>query len=321
MKKIWQYLIIQFLNATKHNFKKAVKLSNYHDADLNLKKASEPLLVPIYNRYHLLHQALINEYNAWKSAGGMQEGQTLNLDQLLEDAVKLLPQWEVDVQAAGPAFLKGTPNYVTIFPDGRKPFTTGSLDIRILAFKTLSTNMSPFVPLAALATTVMTTYTNLDGARDAQEGAKGTVKTDSGKVETARVNAMTMQWRDLGFSMDAFWDKPNYIESMFDLTTLRESRQHIFTGTLDPSENEGVLIHTFLGDDKLRLKSNGNATINFYLSNVPNGTNSTPVVVGPNIELETEISAFNVPDYGTYRYLTAVNQSVSDSTQYIVEVL
>jgi hypothetical protein len=321
MKKPWQYLVDQFLNSTHRNYKKAVKLSNYHDADLNIKKVTEPLLVPIYNRYHPLHLALINEYNAWKSAGGAQEGQTLNLDILLQDAIDMLPQWEVDVQAAGPTFLKGTPNYQTIFPDGRKPFTSGGIDLQVLAFNTLSANMAPFVPLAALSAAVLTLYTNLDAARDAQEGAKGTVKTDSGKVNTARINAMTMQWRNLGFAMDAFWDKLEYIESMFDLTTLRESRQHIFTGTLDPLENEAVLIHTFLGDDELKLKSNGPATINFFLSNVPNGTNSTPVAVGPNIELTTLISAFNVPDYGTYRYLTAVNQSASDSTQYIVEVL
>jgi len=321
MKKTWQYLFNQFLNATRDNYKKAVKLSNYHDADLNTKKATEPLLVPIYNRYHSLHQRLVTEYNAWKSAGGSQEGQTLNLDQLLDLAVGMLPQWEVDVQAAGAAFLKGTPNYKTIFPNGRKSFTRGSLDDRINAFDTLAKNMIPFPPLAALMATVAGVYTNLDGARDAQEGAKGTVKTGSGKVETARAAAMTMQWRNLGFSMDAFFDKIDYIESMFDLATLRESSQRIFTGTLDPSENEAVLIHTFLADDELRLKSNGNATINFYLSDVANGVNSTPVTVNDGAETVIQISAFNVPDYGTFRYLTAVNQSAGETTQYVVEVL
>jgi len=62
MKKLWQYLVNQFLNSTKKNYKKAVKLSNYHDADLNAKKATEPLLVLIYNRYHPLHVTLVTEY-------------------------------------------------------------------------------------------------------------------------------------------------------------------------------------------------------------------------------------------------------------------
>ena len=51
MKKLWKYLENQFESATFRNYKKAIQLSNYHDADLNTKKATQPLLVPIYNRY------------------------------------------------------------------------------------------------------------------------------------------------------------------------------------------------------------------------------------------------------------------------------
>ena len=321
MKKTWQYLENQFLNATRDNYKKAVKLSNYHDADLNTKKVSEPLLIPIYDRYHPLHLLLVKEYNLWKSAGGSQQGQTLNLDQLFGFAVGMLPQWEVDVQAAGASFMKGTPNFKALFPNGRKPFTKGSIDDRINAFETLSKNMLPFAPLAGIMATVAAVYTNLDKARDAQEGAKGNVKTGSGKVETARVEAMIMQWRDAGFAINTFWNKPEYIESMFDLVTLRESSQSRFTGTLDPSENEAVLIHTFAAGDQLKLKSNGNADIKFYLSNTPNGITGSPAPVDANVETVIDVTLFNAPDYSTYRYLTAVNQSTTDPTQYIVEVL
>ncbi len=83
MNTTWKYLVIQFLSVTNGNYKKAVKLSNYHDAALRAKAAQDPLLIPIYNRYHVLHLLLIKEYNLWKSAGGIQEGQTLNVEQML----------------------------------------------------------------------------------------------------------------------------------------------------------------------------------------------------------------------------------------------
>ena len=321
MQQQWKYLDNQFITATRSNYKKAVKLSNYHDADLNIKKATEPLLVPIYNRYNPLHLTLVNEYNAWKTAGGSQEGQTLNLVQLLDLAYSKIPLWDINVQAAGPAFMKGTPNYLAVFMNGRSPFTLGSIDDRINAYDTLVKNMAPFAPLAATMAQAAAVFTNLDKARDAQAGAKGTVKTGSGKVEAACKAAMTMQWRNLGFAMDAFWDKPLYIESMFDVQTLRESRQRIFTGTLNPSENEAVLIHTFLGDDEIKLKSNGNAAINFYLATTASGTNSKPVTADANTETVIVLSAFGISDYGTHRFLTAINQSASNSTQYEVEVL
>lgn len=321
MKKLWQYLANQFESATTKNYKKAIQLSNYHDANLNTKKATEPLLISIYNRYHSLHLTFVNEYNAWKSAGGRQEGHTLNLIQLLDLAFSKIPLWEINVQASGPTFMKGTPNYLAIFADGRSSFSRNSIAERINAYDTLAKNMIPFAPLAATMAQVAAVFTTLDAARIAQTGAKGSVKTSSGKVEAARKAAMTMQWRNLGFAMDAFWDKTKYIESMFDLQTLRETRQSIFTGTLDASENETVLIHTFLKDDKLRLRNNGNAVINFYLGTTTNSTNSTPVTVAANTEIVIAVSDFGAIDFGTHRHLTVVNQSQNDITLYEVQML
>ena len=82
MANSWKYLENQFNVSTKNNFKKAVKISIYHDAQLNTQKVIKPALVPIYNRYHPLHETLNTAYDQWKSAGGSQEGQTLNMTQL-----------------------------------------------------------------------------------------------------------------------------------------------------------------------------------------------------------------------------------------------
>jgi hypothetical protein len=241
MEITWKYLINQFLVVTNGNYKKTVKLSNYHDAALHTKMATEPLLIPIYNRYHPLHLLLVNEYNAWKSAGGTQEGQTLNVEQMLDAAYSNMPLWDITIQGIGPEFMAGTPNYLSIFMDGRKPFVNGSIDGRINAYDTLAINMVPYAPLAAVMAEVAAVYVTLDAARDAQLGAKSNLKTNSGKVETARINAMIMQWRNLGFCMDAFWDNLKFIESLYDLQTLREARQTIFTGALAPAEKKAVL--------------------------------------------------------------------------------
>ena len=101
MKKTWHYLINQFANTTVTNFKKALKLSNYHDA--LLKKAmtenpGDPDWAFLYNRYNPLHLTYANAYTKWKKAGGTQEGQTLNLDQLLLLLITKINKWDVQVQ-------------------------------------------------------------------------------------------------------------------------------------------------------------------------------------------------------------------------------
>ncbi len=317
MDTLWKYLQNQFVVATRDNFKKAVKLSNYHDADLNAKKATQPLLVAIYNRYHPLHLTLITEYNSWKSSQGSQKGKTSALEQLLEATYLNMNAWDVQVQVVFP---KGTPEYISIFPEGRKPFTKGSVDERINAYDTLAKNLEPYAPLATTRDAVAESYAALDAARDAQEGSKGNVKVDSGKVDAARMAVMTMQYRNLGFAMDNFTDNIDYIESMFDLETLRDSQQTHFTGTLQPSETKAVVTRTMLEDDTIRAKSNGNAIIKLYLASTPGGINSTAVEVLANEEKTFAASAFGSIDFATHRYLTVVNMSASETTQFIIDL-
>ena len=321
MNTTWKYLVIQFLSVTNGNYKKAVKLSNYHDAALRAKAAQDPLLIPIYNRYHVLHLLLIKEYNLWKSAGGIQEGHTLNVEQMLTIAYSNMPLWDITIQGTGVDFMAGTPNYLSIFNDGKKPFMNGSIDGRINAYDTLAKNMVPFVPLASIMGEVETVFDTLDEARDVQLGAKSNLKTSSNNVEEARIKAMTMQWRNLGFCMDVYWENLPFIESLFDLETLREGRQVIFTGALAPAENKAVLTRTFTVTEQLRLNNNGNAEIFLYLGTSPNGIESDAIKLIANEERTLLASEFGALDFSKHRFLTAVNQNPDRATQYEVELL
>lgn len=321
MNRKWKYLENQFLIVTNGNFKKAVKLSNYHDAVLKGKSLADTQLVPIYTRYHALHLALVQEYTSWKSAGGSQEGQTLRIEQMLEAAYGKMALWDITIQSTGADYMKGMPNYLAIFMDGRKPFTTHTIDSRVNAYDTLAKNMIPFPALAAVMADVEATFVALDEARDTQLAAKGIVKTGSANLEAARIEAMTMQWRNLGFAIDIFGDKPKYIESMFDLTTLRESPQRVFIGTVDPLENKAVLVHTFLADDQLRIKNKSNTALLFYLASEANGIDSTYYRAEPNTNVKIMASEFGTLDFTAHRYLTAVNESNNGTAHYEVEEL
>ncbi|MGE0638019.1 MAG: hypothetical protein AB7P01_16365 [Bacteroidia bacterium] len=333
METIWHYLLNQFLNATVNNYKKALKLSNYHDAYL-LKMMNENPMDPdwatLYNRYHPFHVAYVTEYTKWKTAGGVQKGQTLNLDQMLVLLVTKLNRWDAQVQSVA-GFEKGTPNYLTIFPQGYKPFNSGAKTARVNAVKVLAETLEPFSlvnpAILAIKGEVDLFYTQIDTARDTQEGAKGGTKQKSEEVENKRVDVMTEEYRDLGFLINKTAEDPERIAPFFELQVLRSHNQVLFTGTLDANENEPVLVHSFVADDELEFEITTTETVPastqvaFYLATTAGGTDSSPVFVGVNqAKLKIQASAFGISDYGTHRFLTAVNLSTHE-LHYKVELL
>lgn len=333
MEIIWHYLVNQFLNATVDNYKKALKLSNYHDAYLKKMMDDNPMQpdwATLYNRYHPFHLAFVDEYTKWKSAGGSQKGQTLNLDQLLNLLITKVNRWDAQVQLTS-GFEKGTPNFLAIFPQGHKPFITGAKTTRVSTVKELGENMQPFAlanpAIATVKAEVDAFYTILDDARDTQESAKGGTKQKSAEVENKRVVVMIEQYRDLGFLINKGAEVPSFIAPFFELNVLRGHNQVLFTGTLDAGENEPVLVHTFVTDDEITLEITSaaplpvDAQVQFYLATTAGGTDSTAVTVTAN---ETKITiqavAFSITEYGTHRYLTAINNT-SYELHYEVELI
>ena len=333
METIWHYLVNQFLNSTKENYKKMLKLSNYHDARLKKMMDDNPMepdWALLYNRYHPFHDMFVKAYPAWKAAGGTQKGQTLNLEQLLVLLINKVNKWDSLVQAVD-GFEKGTPNYLTLFPQGHLPFYTAPITAQVTAVKTLGESLAPFAlanpAIVPIKTLVDDFYTLLDGARDTQEGSKGGTKQKSAEVESKRIAVGTEQYRDLGFLINKGAEVPSYIAPFFELKVLRSHEQVHFTGTLDAGENESVLEHTFVDDDVMILEITTTDTVPaatqvaFYLATTPNGTDSTPVTVTANAaKIKVLASEFGAIDFATHRFLTAVN-STTFELHYVVELL
>lgn len=318
MEQTWKYVDDQFISATKKSYKKALKLSNYHDSALATASTHDPAILIIYNRYHPLHLNFITKYNQWISAGGSQEGQTLNVKQQLKIAKLKIVDWEVAIQVVYP---KTTPRYKSIFPDGRKPFNIGGVDSNINAFSILSLNIGIDPALAIVKAEVDAAYLLLDTARDNQEGAIAETKHGSGNVETARIEIMTMQYRDTAWVMDNYYtDRETMCNTLIDLQTLRDKQQSTYNATLAIGETKPMLVRTFVADDELRLKVDGEGPVVFYLATTAGGTDSTAVIRNTNQDEKALISEFNVSNYGTHRYLTAVNNS-GVVTHIVVEVV
>lgn len=318
---MWKYTSNQFIAATDRNYKKAIILNNYHVSALEKAKAANPADADIDKmllRYSPLAIKLIADYTEWKNLGGIKEASTLNLEQLLATLQTKMNIWEPAIQSK---FVKTTPEFKAILPNGRSGLTRGNKEERVLAVKNLSKALTGIADLAAIKTQVDAFYAQIEAARSTQLGSKSAKSKGSSAVASSIVDAMTMQYRNLGLLMDKHFNEPEIIESYFDLITLQESNQTSFTGTLDPAENEAVLVHTFLAGDELSIKITGNSAARFYLSNIANGVNSEMVQVAPGAAMVLDVAEFAVPDLTAYRFLTAVNPSNTDTLKYEVEVL
>jgi len=315
---MWSALDNPFDNGTKDNFKKGLKLDNYHEAVLRYLKDNDPDpdYTILHARYLPLHIAYNDGYTDWKLILGGRESKTKSVDILLEEMTVRIGDIDYEVQKV---YRDYTVEYKAIFPDGRKPFHRGGKEDRITAVETLAKSMQNDASLAAAHTLANDYFIDLNNAQDAQAGQASAVKTASANLETFRLAAMTAQWQNTGFMLNKFPDQPALIEPLFDLDLLRDNRQTLFTGTLAIGENKHILTHTFIFDDEIRVKIIGAGPIDLYLASVKNGTDSTKITAAGNTEQIILASQFGITEYGLNRHLTAINSS-GQITQFEVEI-
>lgn len=329
MEKDWHYLSNQLLKETEGSYKKAMQLSSYHNAILLARMTDEPTdpdWATLYNRYNPFHVSYSQLYTGWKRASGVQQGQTLGLDQLLKLLSTELDTWDAQIKSV-PGYAKGSAGHESLFPYGRRPFHQRAKTTRIAAVETLAKALADHPALAAVKTTVDAFRTQLTTAQGAQMGALGNTRSKSKEVEQARKAVMTEQYRNLGFLIDKLAGTPKAIAPFFDLHVLRQSNQVRYTGTLAPEASKAVLTHTFMADDEVRIRVRSAAEapagtlVHFYLATIPVGTDSTPVEVEADAAATViPVSAFNISDHAAHRHLTAVNANGME-LKYAVQLL
>ena len=303
----WRFLLNQMELETARNTKKAVVFSLFHDSALNSLKETYPDLLPLYERYHPLHLRFMDGYSNLDSSGGAKQGDRVSVELLLVSSKETLVNvWLVDILKV---HQKGSARYVAILPKGLAPFNYKGIDDRIAAYSTLAKNIGTEVALASTKAAVTAVYDNLLATRATQTAAKTDTKDTSGTLDDLRVVAMDMQYRNLGYIMDVFFDTKEVLcPLVFDLETLRINPQTLFTGKLLGSMKKAVLAHTFVATDTFSVKAT--QATKLYLSSTIGGTEGTFISVPANIKTTITVADFGVTDYANHRFLTIVNEAV-----------
>jgi hypothetical protein len=270
--KTWSPLQNPFLSATEKSFLNAMGISTYHDSALSASK-SDPFFLGLYNFYHPIHLSYKTAYDNWIQQGGKQQGDTLNLTQLLRLLSNTkIRQWDIKIQNQ---YAINTPAYTRLLPDRRKPFQSGSQIERIQAVQVLSQAIDTDESLATVKTDVDNFNTLIQSALLAQKESKTNTRNESSNVDMARVAMCNAQYSNLGAMIQKFYETPEKAEAYFDLVAIRRSQQTVFTGHVKAGGVYTILRHTFDDTDEITLTNPGNVPLKFYLApfkdSQPNG--------------------------------------------------
>jgi len=306
MLKIWSFESNPFLNVSKKNFKKAVKISTYTDAQLFARKA-DTFFGPIYLSYHVFHLALVAAYNTWKAQGGTVKGSTALLDiKLAELSPGKIGEWDLSIQGV---FKKNTPSYIAILPNGHKPFQTGEKLMRINAIEQLKKNLTGIVALAAVLTDVTTFYDEIVLANTTQQGSKGTKYSYSAAILLIIKTTMEELYAILGDCMRHFKANPVEVRTLFDLDTIRSQQQSVFTGIVPLNGHTLIVERLMLPNDSFDAIVDGATSLGFYRAiNKEDSSNGYTLITVDSMTNRT----INGTDFKTdvsNKYLCVVNTS------------
>jgi hypothetical protein len=316
MKRTWLYLNNPFLTATVKSFRLAVRISTHHDSAL-LAGSADAYIAALYAVYHPIHVALMDAYNAWVAQGGLQQGKTLNLNQLMKQLSNTkINAWDAAIQVVYPV---DTPTYMGLLPNGHGPFQKGTQTQRMAAVSALIDAIGTDASLAPIKAAIVAFNTLLTNANTGQKGSISITRTLSDAMDAARITMCTTQYADLGSMMNHWPDATDNIEQYYDLEAIRKGAQVFFTNTVKALKIKFIAKRTFVDTSKIKITNTGLVPLKFYLSE--NKTNPAPdsaIKVLPG-----EIREVFAPELGpiTNLHLRVYNPDSVSTGEYDVELI
>lgn len=294
MARLWHFLINTFLVVTEKSTKLMMILSPDHRARLQAESA-DPDILAMLNLFIPIDNALAEAYEAWVSATGFYRGATLAFENLLTELSDAkLDQWIPQVQVI---YSDNTPEYLTLFPNGRAPFTSGAYDIRINTVKALGDNLTAYPALAATKTNVDNFHTSLLSKRADQQEKEQDVRVTSDMLEIERVNTGIAMYANLGGLMKKYAATPAQIDRFFDLPLIQNppKDKNTFPVIVAGGDTANIIDGGFTDTTQFKLFNTGDTAGRFFTSTSATGTSGTGIELAPNTSTTVVATALGDP--------------------------
>ncbi len=299
-----------FENVTVDNYIKMRGIALFTKAVLTARQA-ETGIAPILAAYSPICDAYVIKYDDWVESEGEHIGSSTTLDTLFDTlSAPNARKWDNAIQDV---YDLGTNDYRRLLPHRRGPFQSGNRDERQSAVNALITAIGADLALATLKGQIQAFATSLSNALLLHEGNMGATSILSDEVEAARI--VTAQAMFGAFASLCLLNLTNLknVDSYFDLPNIQHKKQTIFNLHIPAGSFRFIFIHTFKPTDTFEVENNGDANLDFGVSQTRTQPFSGPPflsVSGHSTSTGTGTQVMN----GTYRFFMVVNSSGQDGS-------
>lgn len=296
----WAYLQNPFDNVTKRNFKKMFLLATDHFDKLKQQAPGNPQIQALLDFGQENFDAYIEQYRKGSTDSATYRMKTATFENMIAElSGTLIRRWDVTIQVLYDVV---DPIYKALLPNGRKPFQSGSYDLRIDQVFSLADRLKEFPDLRELEETIRTFGDRLIESRTAQQGVDGVEKTNSDDLEMKRQALAHTMHGIFGSLVRLYYDNPARVESFYDLQYLRSNGsrtedditpREAITIMLPPTEKTTLLAGKVLTNDTIRITNTGSTSFSAYMTLDPLATPTNMILVEPGQMLTFTAAAVN----------------------------
>jgi hypothetical protein len=266
------------------------------------------------------YQQLLPYYNAFNEAydskfgnQAQHKGNTKLLSQQLKSLTSnKIHAWDIKIQNV---YLKTTPEYTIIFPQGLTPFSSLPIDRRIKYLGNAVAMMGNYSSLSVVCDEMNQFYLDLVKARNNQEQKDGNVNDSRGDVMQKAYDLADEIYALLGEFMAKYKKNPLLIDAYFPVFLLRKKRKSTndtndFYDILIPKADKKEGGFNFKNTEKINFYITGNTSLEIYFvadKNAPKPGNT--IILAPQ-----DIKTILISDYASLddRFLIIENLSATE---------
>jgi hypothetical protein len=316
----WQAEQNQFDNCTKQSKKRMNIISSDHNAKLLAQIADHEILV-LYDFFHPKYLSFTAKYSEWKLLKAAYKGATQATENLLKElASDKIENWDIRIQVV---YRKGTPEYLALIPNGRKPFQSLAYELRLSAVETLISSIGDDVALVPLKTDVEAFYALIVAARDNQQGKEGLVDSLSVQLEQERVDCSQAMYYTLGGLMQKYYQNTELISGFYDMDNIRQTGKdeeepaEPYILSIEPLETKEAGI-TFDDTTRFLFTNTGAVPLTIFTDGSTPEVPANPFILNAGEETEKLATELGEAE-NRYLYILNNNPDLSGSIEILVE--
>lgn len=177
------------------------------------QEQSNPLILPLYNRTVAPVNEYKNAYSTWFTARNFYRGKTAAFEQKVAAIPSKCERWEAFLLTTFP---KSSPQYISVFPNGRAAVYSGTYEDKTAKLQALANSFGTITLPTNPQAEVQTFHDEMKQLRTDQQMAEDAYDQASDIVEAKRLVMCTMLYKNYGALIDIFGETPDEVNRFFE---------------------------------------------------------------------------------------------------------